>query len=118
MTPDRIAALEAENADLRKQLHAAKQAYWFYLGEETASEDCQFSIDDVITESWGYDNRPEGQHVLLVSGARPVADMWVALRFYTDAEKDARDSDDEYFYTVHATEADARAALQEQPNHA
>jgi len=110
---DRIEALEAENARLREELRKAKQPHWFYFGDGCESDSCRDCIDECISEDFEWDNKPEGDHVLLISGARPVADMWVALHYYTEAEKDARDSDDEYTYTVHDSEEAARAALAE-----
>lgn len=108
----RVEALEEENARLKARLKAAE---WFYYGDECSSDQCRDSIDECIDEDFRWDNKPEGDHVLLVSGARPVPDMWVALHYYTEAEKDERGSDDEYAYTVHATEDEARQALGTQP---
>lgn len=107
----RTAAEDAEIARLTEELRKAQQPQWFYLGEECDSDSCRFSIDEVISEDFEYHNKPEGDHVLMISGGRPVPDMWVAVHYYTEAEKDARESDDEYDYTVHATEEEARAAL-------
>ena len=103
---DRIDELEAENARLR-------EAHWFYLGDDCSSDACRFGIDECISEDFEWDNAARGDHVLQISGARPVPDMWVALHYYTDAEKDARNDDESYTYTVHATEEAARAALKE-----
>ncbi len=104
---DRIEALTAENERLR-------EAHWFYLGDDCSSDQCRFGIDECISEDFEWDNPAKGDHVLQVSGARPVPDMWVALHYFTDAEKDERNDDEPYSYTVHATEAEARAALAEK----
>ena len=105
---DRIEALTAENERLREAL---KEAHWFYLGDDCSSDQCRFGIDECISEDFEWDNPAKGDHVLQISGARPVPDMWVALHYFTDAEKDERDDDEPYAYTVHATEEAARAAL-------
>ncbi|CAB4140514.1 hypothetical protein UFOVP406_31 [uncultured Caudovirales phage] len=107
---DRIEALTAENERLREAL---KEAHWFYLGDDCSSDQCRFGIDECISEDFEWGNPARGDHVLQISGARPVPDMWVALHYFTDAEKDERDDDDPYAYTVHATEEEARAALGE-----
>jgi len=105
---DRIEALTAEVARLREAL---KEAHWFYLGDDCSSDQCRFGIDECISEDFEWDNPAKGDHVLQISGGRPVPDMWVALHYFTNAEKDARDDDEPYAYTVHATEEAARAAL-------
>ena len=103
-------ALEAEVERLREELVKANKPHWFYLGNDRSSDLCRFSIDECIEDfEWG--NRAAGDHVLLISGARPVPDMWVALHYFTDAEMDERGDDEPYSYTVHATEEEARAAL-------
>ena len=105
---DRIEALTAEVERLRAAL---KEAHWFYLGDDCSSDQCRFGIDECISEDFEWDNPAKGDHVLQISGARPVPDMWIALHYFTDAEKDERDDDEPYAYTVHATEEEARAAL-------
>lgn len=105
---DRIEALEAENERLRAAL---QEPHWFYLGDDCSSDQCRFGIDECISEDFEWDNPAKGDHVLQISGARPVPDMWIALHYFTDAEKDERDDDEPYAYTVHATEEAARAAL-------
>lgn len=106
---DRIEALTAENERLREAL---KEAHWFYLGDDCSSDQCRFGIDECISEDFEWDNPAKGDHVLQISGARPVPDMWIALHYFTNAEKDERDDDEPYAYTVHATEEAARAALE------
>lgn len=104
----RIEALTAENERLRAAL---QEPHWFYLGDDCSSDQCRFGIDECISEDFEWDNPAKGDHVLQISGARPVPDMWIALHYFTDAEKDERDDDEPYAYTVHATEEAARAAL-------
>jgi len=107
-----IARLEAELAGAREALRAANEPCWFYYGDDCSSERCRGSIYECIDEDFEYENdEPKGDHVLLISGARPVPDIWVALHYYTEAEKDARDSDDEYTFTEHNSKEDAEAAL-------
>jgi hypothetical protein len=108
---DRIEALSAENERLREALGKANEAHWFYYGNDCSSEQCRFSIHECIDEDFEWDNRPVGDHVLQIAGARPVPDMWVALHYFTEAEMDERQDDEPYTYTVHATEEEARAAL-------
>lgn len=108
-------ALEAQAAEierLREALRKAKEPHWFYLGDDCSSDECRFGIDECISEDFEWDNKPEGDHVLQISGARPVPDMWVALHYFSDAEKDERNDDEAYTYTVHATEDEAKAALE------
>lgn len=112
------AALQAENEKLRAEVERLREenaqlkgAHWFYLGDDTSSENCRFDIGECISEDFEWDNRPEGKHVLQISGARPVPDMWVALRYYTENEKDTRADDEPYTFTVHETKESAQAAL-------
>jgi len=103
----------AEIERLREALRLSNEAHWFYLGDDCSSDKCRFSIDECIDEDFEWDNPPMGDHVLQISGARPVPDMWVALHYFSEEEKDERDDDEPYSYTVHATEEEARAALGE-----
>lgn len=105
---DLIETQARENERLREAL---KEAHWFYFGDDCSSDQCRFGIDECISEDFEWDNPAKGDHVLQISGARPVPDMWIALHYFTDAEKDERDDDEPYAYTVHATEEEARAAL-------
>jgi hypothetical protein len=109
---DRIEAQAAEIARLEAKIAQLKEADWFYLGDNCSSDQCRFGIDECIAEDFEWDNKQEGDHVLQISGARPVPDMWVALHYFTDDEKDERGDDEGYTYTVHATEEEARAALE------
>jgi len=102
----------AEIARLREALERANEAHWYYLGDDCSSDQCRFGIDECITEDFEWDNKQEGDHVLQISGARPVPDMWVALHYFTNAEKDERGDDEGYTYTVHATEDEARKSLE------
>lgn len=110
---DLIEALTAENEQLRDKLAKANEAHWFYFGDDCSSNQCRFSIDECIDEDFEWGNRAQGDHVFLVSGARPVPDVWVALHYYTNAEKDARGDDEQYTFTVHDSEEEARQALKD-----
>ena len=107
----RITALEAENERLRKALAEANKAEWFYYGDDQSSDCCRFNIDECIDEDFESEAATDGDHVLQISGARPVPDMWIALHYFSDAEKDERQDDEPYIYTVHATQDEARQAL-------
>ena len=104
---ERIAELEAEVARLRKQCRPE----WFYLAGDMSSDRCRFSPHEVIDEDWLYDNRGEGSAVVQIECATQCPDIWLAVRFFTDEEKDQRGSDDDYELTEHETEEEARAAL-------
>jgi len=108
---DLIETQAREIERLREALSKADEAHWFYYGDDCSSEQCRFSIHECIDEDFEWDNRPVGDHVLQIAGARPVPDMWVSLHYFTEEEKDARQDDEPYAYTVHATEEEARAAL-------
>ena len=116
---DLTAALVEANAKLvrareeNKHLRKLCQPSWFYLAGDMSSDRCRFSPSEVIDEDWLWDNRGEGSAVVQIECATPCPDMWIAVRFFTNEEKDARDSDDDYELTEHATEAEARATLAE-----
>lgn len=115
-----IARLKAELDEAREALRKANSASWFYYGDNCESDRCRTDIGECISEDFEWDNKPEGDHVLLISGARPVPDMWVALHYYTEDEKDERDSDDEHTFTVHASKEEAELAIRamkEHPSH-
>ena len=105
------AGLVAEVKRLREELRLIKRGEWFYLADDMSSDRCRFSPYEVIDEDWLYDNRAEGSHVIQIEVATPLPDIWCAVRFFTDAEKEARQSDDEYELTEHDSEEAARAAL-------
>ncbi len=107
---DRIEALEAEN----KRLREALEPQWFYAGEDQSSDQCRFSIDEVLEdELCGWGPPKTGRHVVHVSTALPGPDIWVAAHVFTDEEKDARDDDETWAFEEFSTEAEARAALKE-----
>lgn len=106
----RLAELEAENARLREA--AVKFApQWFYLAGDMSSDKCRFAPSEVIDEDWLWENRAEGSAVVQIETAAPCPDIWCVVRFFTEAEKDERGSDDEYEIVEFASEEEARAAL-------
>lgn len=109
------ASMAAEIERLRADVARLREPHWFYLGDDCSSDQCRFGIDECISEDFEWDNQPKGNHVLQISGARPVPDMWVALHYFTEEEMDQRGDDEPYTYTVHTTEEEARAALEARP---
>lgn len=110
-----ILALFAERDKLREQVATLQKRclpQWFYLAGDTSSDRCRDGIYEVIDEDWLYDNQAEGSAVIQIECATSCPDIWAAVRFFTDEEKYARDSDEDYEYTEHPTEAQARAALE------
>ncbi len=111
-----VPALCDEIDRLRAELRKANGANWYYLGDECSSDHCRSSIDECIDEDFLHYNRAEGNHVVLISGARPVPDMWLALKFFTEEEKDERGDDEPYTFTIHESEEAARTALEKEPS--
>lgn len=109
-----LRARDERISELEERLRKANKAEWFYYGDDPSSDQCRDSIDECISEDFEWCNKPKGDHVLQISGAKPVPDMWVALRYFTEAEMDERQDDADYVYTVHATEEEARQALKEK----
>ena len=103
--------LQAERDTLKARVEALEEAQWYYLGDDCSSDQCRLNIDECISEDFEWANKPEGDHVLQISGARAVPDMWIALHYFTEDEKDEWGDDESYTYTVHATEEEARQAL-------
>lgn len=105
---DALTALKAERDALAAELAKAREPVWFYHPDYT--ETCQFGLWDVIEY---YDLEP-GKHVVEVETARPLPSIWCVVHVLTDKEKDALETDEAWFCTEHATEAEARAALQQK----
>ena len=97
----RVKVLEAENERLRKLTCAT----WFYMPDE--GDCCWFSPHEVIDEM--YDPEP-GNHVFEVECATSLPSIWCAVRVTDDP-----DADERFTFTEHATEAEARAALENKP---
>lgn len=105
---DALAALKAERDALAAELAKAREPVWFYHPYYT--ETCQFGLWDVIE----YCDLEPGKHVVEVETARPLPSIWCVVHVLTDKEKDALETDEAWFCTEHATEAEARAALQQK----
>jgi hypothetical protein len=116
----RIAALEAgcaglvaENARLREALsryEGPNAGTWFYPDGDTSSDACCMDASEVLDERYfDYDGPKTG--VFPIERAAALPKIYAAVRAFTDEEKDARDSDDEYEATFHLSEDDARTAL-------
>ena len=105
---NQLANAEQENERLRGML----KPQWFYAGEDQSSDQCRFSIDEVLEdELCGWGAPKTGKHVVHVSTALPGPDIWVAVHVFTDEEKDARDDDETWNFQEFSTEEEARAAL-------
>lgn len=106
-----IDRLKEEVERLRKMLGPQ----WFYAGEDQSSDNCRFSIDEVLEdELCGWGPPKTGKHVVHVSTALPGPDIWVAVHVFTDEEKDERGDDETWSFEEFSTEAEARAALGEK----
>jgi hypothetical protein len=104
--PTILAAL-AEADRLREALSKATQPSWFYHPDYT--EYCVDSPYEVVDDY--YDPEP-GKHVFVVECARPLPPIWCAVHCLTNAERDAMETDERFIMTEHATESEARTALE------
>lgn len=106
----RAAALTAQ-ADEIERLRKLARPQWFYYGDDCSSDQCRDSVHECIDEDFLWGNNAEGSHVLEISTATNLPTIWALVRFFTEDEKNARDSDDDYEVTEFASEDEARAAL-------
>lgn len=108
-------AKDAEILSLRAKLAEAREKerrpQWFYFGDDCSSDQCRFGVHEIIDEDFLCDHDGVGEHVVKISTAGPCATIWAHVKFFTEKEKDARQSDDDYEITEYATEAEARARL-------
>lgn len=86
---------------------------WFYPEGDHSSDECRFSVDEVIDDAL---NGLDSDRVVCIERAVSLPAIYAAVRVWTDAEKDARESDDDYDYTLFATADEARAALAAHPS--
>lgn len=111
---ERALRLDLEQADTEvqvlKTLLAQTRPQWFYHPDYP--EYCKFDPSEVIDED--YDFEP-GFHVAEIHCAMPLPSIWCAVHVRTDDELDALGTDDRVVCTEHATEAEARAALEAKP---
>ena len=104
--------IEAQAREIER-LRGLIEPQWFYAGEDHSSDQCRFSIDEVLEdELCGCGPPIAGKHVVHVSTALPGPDIWVAVHVFTDEEKDARDDDETWTFEGFSTETEARAALE------
>lgn len=102
-----LAELRAENEALRKMTDPT----WFYFGNDQSSDQCRFSVHEVIDEDFCWDNRKTGEHVIEIATAGPLPTIWAHVKFLTDEEKDAAETDEDYILTEFSTEEEARTLL-------
>ena len=109
--------IEAQAREIER-LRGMLEPQWFYAGEDQSSDQCRFSIDEVLEdELCGWGPPKAGKHVVHVTTALPGPDIWVAVHVFTDEEKDARDDDGEtWTFETFSTETEARAALEGTSN--
>lgn len=105
-----IAALTAQAEEIER-LRKLTRPQWFYYGDECSSDQCRDSVHECIDEDFLWGNKAEGSHVLEISTATNLPTIWALVRFFTEEEKNARDSDDDYEVTEFASEDEASAAL-------
>lgn len=106
-----IAAALTAQADEIERLRKLTRPQWFYYGDDCSSDQCRGSVHECIDEDFLWGNKAEGSHVLEISTATNLPTIWALVHFFTDEEKDARNSDDDYEVTEFASEDEARAAL-------
>lgn len=109
-TAREVEGLRAEVARLR----AMVRPQWFYLGDDQSSDQCHFSVSEVIDEDffgWG-EAEKAGKHLVHVSTAMPGPDIWVVVQVLSDEDKDERGDDGPWIFEEYDSEEAARAALE------
>ena len=102
-----VSDMEAQLAEAQREIERLRKALepqWFYI--DGWEENCLFSIYDAIDLA-GFE---PGYHLLEVSTATPRPTIWCAVHVTDDDDVDAR-----FTFTEHASEAEARAALEAKP---
>jgi len=99
----------ADPALVADALENAMRPQWFYHPDYP--EYCKFDPSEVIDED--YDFEP-GFHVAEIQCATPLPSIWCAVQILTDDEMEALGTGDHVVCTEHATEAEARAALEKR----
>lgn len=105
---ERIKELEARVAELEAALAKADEPEWFYSAEDSAPE---HSLEDAI-EANLYDSLP-GRYLVEIDTARRCKTIWGVVHVLTDEEIEARGDDEPWVFTPCATEAEARALLEQ-----
>lgn len=107
----RLVSTLTSQADEIERLRKLARPQWFYYGDDCSSDQCRDSVHECIDGDFLWGNNAEGSHVLEISTATNLPTIWALVRFFTEDEKNARDSDDDYEVTEFASEDEARAAL-------
>lgn len=103
---------EAEAKALRealKKYESLTAGDWFYPDGQTSEDYCRTSPSEVLDEHYEVTHDKSGVYV--IERALKLPDIYAAVRVFSDEEKDARGSDDDYVDTYHLTREEAEAAL-------
>jgi hypothetical protein len=103
MRPMRERQAQAAIAAMGARMDKLPKPTWFYHPDHT--DKCLYSPHEVIDDY--YDPLP-GNHVFEVECATSLPSIWCAVRVTDDP-----DADERFTYTEHATEEEARQALEE-----
>lgn len=109
----RLAAAENERDALREKYEGVKAGDWFYPDGDTSSEACCDNVDEVLTER--YEAQHDGSAIYVIERAVKLPDLHVSVRVFSEEEKAARGSDDDYVASLHLTAEEARTALGAAP---
>lgn len=113
----RATAAEAEAERMREASAKApglRAGGWWYPEDQTDEGHCHFSPEEVVSDF--YEPEP-GDHVFALDRALSLPTVYAAVRVFTEAEKDARQDDEPFVMTLHATPDEACAALaKEKPD--
>ena len=105
------AAAEARVKELEALLEKANKPWWFYTEPDGASHNSTEETIDFHL-NWGRRSSSDEQsEVVRIRTVRPCADIWAAIRVFTAEEREAREDDEEYEFTEHASREEAEAAL-------
>lgn len=113
----RIKELEAEVERLRAvvaKYEGVDAGSWFYPDGDRSSDACCHSPEEVLDEIYFHWRDGPKTGVYSIERAAALPKIYAAVRAYSEAEKDERDSDDEYDVTFHLTADEARALLQQK----
>ena len=99
-----LAARDQEIARLTKMT----RPQWFYLGDDTSSDNCSDSVNDALDV---IHLNPGETDVFQISTATSLPSIWALVHCQTEEEKNAADDDDDWVITEFATEEEAHEAL-------
>jgi hypothetical protein len=105
---ERIKALE-------EALEKSNKPRWFYYADDEGSpfDSVQDAVQAMVDELDPEDYLPNGTQVLRIDTLRDCAPIYAAVRFLSEAEREARDDGFLFEVTECATEAEAEALLKE-----